>query len=72
MHISYDPDANAAYIYFKDAIEAGEVVRSEVCDIDIKEAAVIMQFDAADKLIGIEILGARKLLSREVLDRSAR
>ena len=67
MYLKYDPDANAAYIYLKDRIDASEVARSEMCDVEIAETAVILQFDAADKLIGIEILGSRKLLHEEVL-----
>lgn len=67
LRLAYDADANAAYIYVKDALAPGEVIRSEVCDVDIKETAIVLQFDAEDRLVGIEILGARKLLPREVL-----
>jgi len=67
VHLAYDSEANAAYIYMKDQIAAGEIVRSEVCDVAIEETAVILQFDAKDCLVGIEILGARKLLPKELL-----
>ena len=68
MRITYDSDADAAYVYLKDRIAFGEVVRTELCDVEIQEGAVILGFDSHRKLVGIEILGAGKLLNHETLN----
>jgi uncharacterized protein YuzE len=65
--ITYDPVANAAHIYVKDRIESGELVRTRPCKLDLDAASAILGFDSEGMLILIEILGARKLLSPEIL-----
>lgn len=70
VKIRYDPQADAAFIYLLDQIGFGEVARTQICDLEIKEGAVILAFDSAGMLIGVEVLGARKLLSSDVLDRA--
>jgi len=72
MKVTYDPSANAAYIYLRDGEVPGGIARSEICDAEMKECAVILEFDHADRLVGIEILGARRLLSEETLDEATR
>ncbi len=72
MRIIYDEYADAAYIYLQAAPSSGEVTRTEPCDVDIKEGAVILEFDASGRLIGIEILGASRLLPTEALDQALR
>lgn len=72
MRITYDASADAAHIYLQVALEPGEVARTEPCDVDIKEGAVILEFDTRGRLIGIEILGASRLLSAETLDEATR
>lgn len=72
MHITFDPEANAAYIYLKDSIEPGGVSRSEFCDVELRGGPVFLQFDSNGRLIGIEILGARELLLDETLDEAQR
>ena len=68
MRLTYDRSTDAAYLYFAHTIEPGEIAHGHVCDIEIQEGAVIMQFDVEDRLLGIEILGASKILRRSVLD----
>lgn len=67
MKLTYDPDADAASIYLVDSIEPGGTARSHVCDVELKDCTVVLDFDATDKLIGIELLGASKLLPSVLL-----
>ena len=64
--MTYDADADAAYIYVSDSIAPGEAVTQRVVD-DTPEAEVILDFDKDDRLLGIELLGARRLLRSESL-----
>jgi uncharacterized protein YuzE len=66
--ITYDAEANAAFIYLKREIGPGEVARTHMCDVQVDQGAIILSFDPAGVLIGIEILGAAKLLPPEVLN----
>ena len=72
MRITFDPEADAAYIYVKDHLGFGEVVETHMCDVEVKEGAIILAFDEAGLLVGVEILGARKLLSEGVLEAAER
>jgi uncharacterized protein YuzE len=67
MKLIYDPEADAASIRLLDSIQSGGVARSHVCDIELTGCSVILDFDAADKLIGIELLGASRILPEETL-----
>ena len=42
-------------------------LRNHTCDIELSEGSVILDFDADDKLLGIEILGASRLLPEDML-----
>jgi uncharacterized protein YuzE len=61
MHIQYDEQADAAYIYLDDAPAApGSAVKTYACD---KRAGTInLDFGADGRLLGIEVLDARRLL----------
>jgi len=67
LRITFDPDANAAFIYLVPDIGPGEVVHTHMCDVEIREGAIILDFDADDRLLGVEILGATSLLPESVL-----
>ncbi len=66
MRFEYDEDADAAYIYIKQSIKKGEVKKTIALNDNI-----IIDFDKNDKLIGVEILGASKILSRSVIEKSS-
>lgn len=62
----YDADVDAGYVAF-DPIAAGEAVRQVVVDapgLDGVSRAVILDFDAHDRLLGIELLGVSDLVAR--------
>lgn len=62
MKLEYDKDVDAAYIYFQHPIKDGEAKKT----IELNDT-IILDFDEADKLIGIEILDASKVLNKKVL-----
>ena len=62
MKIEYDKEVDAAYIYLKYPIKDGEVKKT----VSIKEN-VNLDFDAEDRLIGIELLDASKMLNKKAL-----
>lgn len=62
----YDGEVDAGYIAF-DPVRAGEAVRQVVVDaqgLDGVNRAVILDFDAEDRLLGIELLGVHDLVAR--------
>jgi uncharacterized protein YuzE len=67
MRMTFDPDADAAYIYVKDQLAFGEVKETHICDVQAQEGAIILGFDKAGHLVGVEILGAGKFLHPDVL-----
>jgi uncharacterized protein YuzE len=66
MRVTYDPDADAAYIYLTDIREGG-VSASRVVDQPMDRASVHVEFDDRNRLIGIEVLGASRGLPAETL-----
>ena len=62
MKITFDKDADAAYIYFKE-ISPGEVAKT----ISLNDS-VNIDLDAEDKTLGIEILNASKKLPASALN----
>lgn len=70
MRFTYDGDADAAYVYLREARAPGDVASSHMCDVDIPNTAVVLEFGEGGTLLGIELLGARKLLGEDVLNSS--
>ena len=60
--MTFDKEADAAYIYIKDKIGKGEVKKTISLNDDI-----IIDFDKNEKLIGVEILNASHVLSKNVI-----
>ena len=58
MKVTYDKEADAAYMYLK-KISRGEVKET----IELNEN-IIIDFDSQKRLIGIEILSASKVMPR--------
>lgn len=70
MHVTYDSDADAAYIALKQPIGAGEAVRQQ--NVPISNAEVVLDFDKDDRLLGIEIIGAGAVLPEQALEAAQR
>ena len=71
MRITYDKEADAAYIYVVDKIGKGEAKMT--CSIDKKVSGMVnLDFDAAGRLLGIELIPGSRLLSKEVLSSARR
>lgn len=62
MKFEYDKEANAAYLYFKYPVKDGESKKT----IQLNDN-IILDFDEKEKLLGVEILNARKVLKKEAL-----
>ncbi len=65
MKIEYDQEADAAYIYLKEPIEDGEASKQVVVSNEI-----ILDYNSKGKLLGIEILNAKKNLAKELLQQA--
>ena len=60
MKIEYDKEADVAYIYLKYPIKDGECKKTVRLNEDVS-----LDYDSSGKLLGLEILNARKILSKE-------
>lgn len=71
MHITYDPEADAAYIRIGEPIGAGRATQ-QVHSVETPGGLgeLIMDFDDAGRLLGIEVLSAAAVLAPEVLARA--
>jgi uncharacterized protein YuzE len=63
MRIKYDPTADAAYVYLVDRIQPGEA-KSQLVALD---GDVVVDLDADGRLLGIEVLHAKRRLRPETL-----
>lgn len=67
MLIRYDAVANAVYIYLEDDILAGSAVKTYPCNPLEVDGMINLDFDRDGRLIGVEVLDARKMLPPEVM-----
>jgi uncharacterized protein YuzE len=67
LRMTYDRDADAAYIYVSDPIEPGGSVHNVIMDHDLKGTAIVGDFDRDGHLLGIELLGVARLLRTGVV-----
>lgn len=67
LKATYDPEADAVYISFKDDIQAGEVVNTFTVDNPDIENDVNLDFATDRRLLGMEILYASKCLPAPLL-----
>jgi len=62
LNLTYDAEANAAYIRFStERVEESEEVSS----------GIVLDYDAEGRIVGMEVLDARAHLSPELLDKAA-
>jgi uncharacterized protein YuzE len=67
VRMTHDADSNAAYIYLVDEIAPGQIANSRVADILLDNAAITVDFDADGRVLGIELLGASRILRAETI-----
>lgn len=67
MKVTYDRRADAANIYLT-YIPPGGVAKTYTCDPIETDAMINLDFDDSGRLIGIEVLGARKTLPPDLLE----
>jgi len=69
MKISYDKEANAAYIYINDENQKvyKKVYKTYRCDPMLVNGIINLDFDKNGKLLGIEIMDADKKLPETIL-----
>lgn len=68
MRITFDPDADAAYIYIVDPIGRGEAATQVFAKSKrIRGGDIILDLDRDGRLLGVEVLGAETLLRPETL-----
>ncbi len=70
VRVTYDEDANAAYIYLADPLSG--VAETVPVDPLAVRGMINLDLDAEDRLIGVEILDARERLPRELLQSAKR
>lgn len=66
LRISYDASVDAAYVY----LQSAGTVQASVARTEAFDTSINLDFDDQDRLAGIEILAARRLLRPELLDGS--
>jgi uncharacterized protein YuzE len=67
LRVTYDSQANAAYIYFVPEIESGGVARTVTVDGGEHPWMVNLDVDSDGRILGIEMLDARRLLPEWLL-----
>ena len=70
MEIVFDPDADAAFIYF--VTDTQDVACTEPVDVAFEGATVILMMNASGRLMGLELLGASKILPASVMEAAQR
>ncbi|MDQ1353920.1 MAG: hypothetical protein QG657_4229 [Acidobacteriota bacterium] len=68
MRVTYDKQANAAYVYLASQILPGSIIDTYTCNPVEVGGEINLDFDNQGRLIGIEILNADKKLPMEVLE----
>ena len=72
MKLTYDPEVDAAYLYLVPSIGRGEVVRTISSMLEMDRSFVAFDVDSEGKILGIEILGASRVLPGVTLEEAAR
>lgn len=71
--VTHDKTSDAAYLYFRDLPEGEKVAHTESVDNGKQGsdwAMVNLDFDKAGRLLGVEVLGASRVLPPEVLEKA--
>lgn len=66
MHMSYDSEANAAYLAIEEDMPNGSATENVVVE-RVGRGDIVLDFGSDGRLIGVEVIGARELLGAAVL-----
>lgn len=72
VKVTYDQEANAAYIYFTAPHVRASVARMYACDPVEAGGMINLDFDSYGCLVGIEVLAASSKLPQYLLDSAER
>ena len=70
MKLTYDDEANAAYLELEDMVD-GTAVENVVVERPGR-GDIVLDFDADGRLLGVEVIGATALLRTTALDAAER
>ena len=70
MNVKYDVSTDAAYIQLVEEIAPGGVAKTYPCD-PIEAGMINLDFDHEGRLLGIEVLGASKVLPARLLQQGS-
>ena len=56
MKFTHSPSTNVAYLYLKEDIKDGECVLQQEVQLQVGGGSIILDFNTAGKLVGIEFL----------------
>lgn len=71
MKTTYDAEADAAYISLTDDETPGRSVRNLEVE-SLAGGSVVLDFDRDDVLLGVEVLGASRVLDQSFIDEAER
>ncbi|WP_406732202.1 DUF2283 domain-containing protein [Streptomyces sp. NBC_01794] len=72
VRVTYDRQANAAYVYFTDPEAAVKVAHCYPCDPVAVDGMINLDFDDQGRLVGFEVLAASSKLPERLLDAAER
>lgn len=67
LRVTYDSEANAAYIYFVPEIKFGGVARTVPVDGGEHPWMVNLDVDSEGRILGLEVLDARRIMPKSLL-----
>lgn len=70
--MTFDPEADASFLYLVDEIGTGEAKQSRLIPIELQGSAVIVSCDDTGKALGVEFLGASNLFTQQMLEALAK
>lgn len=70
MRTTFDADVDAAYVSLAPESEPGRSVRN--VEVQTTGGSVVLDFDAAGVLLGVEVLGATTILDQSFLNTAER
>jgi uncharacterized protein YuzE len=68
LRVTYDPEADAAYIYLVPNVQSSGVARTVPVDGGDHPWMVNLDVDSDGQIVGVEVLDARRLLPASLLD----